>query len=203
MPKQLTFSLNGEESAFAINKVDRSKLYGYKETEVLDESESKCEFAVLAEDGSTLIGGGDIGMGYLTADGLWTSKSKLRPVNIEGDEITPVKSSFDGVIQLQESADADEFLRHNIRLVYSLEASVFSQSLRNELESGRIYKFPYSYRGGLVADSGFLLQGEDQEFYLLVGDDLQIDFIGLKQVATLVSDDEEVDESDFMSFDMI
>lgn len=202
MPKQLNFSLNGEESAFAINKVDRSKLYGYKETEVLDENDSPCEFAVLAEDGSTLIGGGDVGMGYMTADGLWTSKSELKPVDIEGNEITPVKSSFDGVIQLDQKADADDFLGHNIRLVYSLEASVFSKNLKDELEAGQIFKFPYSYRGGLEADSGFLLQGEDKEFYLVVGDELEIDFIGLKQVATPVSD-EEVDESDLMSFDMI
>ena len=37
VPKQLVFSLAGAESSFAINKVDRSKLYGYKETEILDE----------------------------------------------------------------------------------------------------------------------------------------------------------------------
>ena len=70
------------------------------------------------------------------------------------------------------------------------------------LENGDIFKFPYSYRGGLVADSGFLIQGEDKRFYLLVGDELDFDFIELKQLATPVAD-EEVDEDEFMSFDMI
>lgn len=202
MPKQLVFSLAGAESSFAINKVDRSKLYGYKETEVIDESESKCEFAVLAEDGSTLIGSGDIGMGYMTVDGLWTSKSELKPVDIDGDEITPVKSSFDGVIELGEKVTVDVFLKHEIRLIYSLEANAFAQELKESLEAGDIFKFPYSYRGGLEADSGFLIQGEDENFYLLVGDWLEFDFIGLKQLATPVTE-EEVDEEDFMSFDMI
>lgn len=202
MPKQLVFSLAGAESSFAINKVDRSKLYGYKETEVIDESESKCEFAVLAEDGSTLIGSGDIGMGYMTVDGLWTSKSELKPVDIDGDEITPVKSSFDGVIELGEKVTVDVFLKHEIRLIYSLEANAFAQELKESLEAGDIFKFPYSYRGGLEADSGFLIRGEDENFYLLVGDWLEFDFIGLKQLATPVTE-EEVDEEGFMSFDMI
>ena len=204
MPRQLTFSFAGEESAFAINKIDRSKLYGYKESQVLDEKESECSFAVLAEDGSTLIGSGDIGMGYMTADGTWTSKDDLSPVDIDGEEIIPVKSSFDYVIQLEKEVDADAFLEHGIRLIYSLDPATFSLPLKKALTSGKIFKFPYSYRGGLEADAGFLIQGADENFYLLVGDQIEIDFIGLKQVSAPVQDEAEtVDESDFMSFDMI
>lgn len=202
MPKLLTFDLDGEESSFAISKIDRSKLYGYKETEILDEQESRCVFAVLAEDGSTLIGAGDIGMGYMTVDGHWTSKGDLKPVDIEGVEMVPVKSSFDQVTHLAETVDVDEFLSHDIRLVYSLEPSAFSLKLKDSLSEGTIYKFPYSYRGGLVADSGFLIQGNDQCFYLLVGDELEFDFIGLKQVAT-PTDEEDLEQDDLMSFDMI
>lgn len=202
MPKLLKFLLGGEESSFAISKVDRSKLYGYKETEILDEEDSRCEFAVLAEDGSTLIGAGDIGMGYMTVDGQWTSKTQLKPVDIEGNEITPVKSSFDSVTVLAEVVDVDGFLSHDIRLVYSLEPNAFSKKLKDSLDSGDIFKFPYSYRGGLVADSGFLIRGDDNKYYLLVGDELEFDFIGLKQVAA-PSVDDELEQEDLMSFDMI
>lgn len=203
MPKLLNFSFAGEESAFAITKIDRSKLYGYKEAEILDENESRCEFAVLAEDGSTLIGGGDIGMGYMTADGLWTSKNELTPVDIDGAAIEPVKSSFESMIELTTEIDVDEFFKHSIRLIYLLEATAFSKALKDALTQQKIFKFPYSYRGGLQADVGFLLQGADENFYLLVGDELEIEFLGLKQVAPSVVDDSEVQESDFMDFDMI
>lgn len=203
MAKELAFSFQGEPSSFAISKIDRSKLYGYKEPEILDENESPCEFAVLADDGSTLIGGGDISMGYLTPDGLWTTKDQLTPVNIDGEKIEPVKSSFGSVIELETQTDIDEFLKHNIRLIYSLEPSTFSKRLKDALIEQKIFKFPYSYRGGLQADSAFLLQGADGNFYLLVGDELEIDFIGLKQVAASVQEEDDAEESDFMDFDMI
>ena len=188
--------------SFAIAKVDRSKLYGYKEAEILDEEESRCEFAVLADDGSTVIGKGDVGMGYLTVDGLWSSRGDLKPVDIEGNEITPVGSSFDSTIELSKAVDADEFLRHNIRLVYLLEPSSLSQKLRDSLSDGTILKFPYSYRGGLQADRGFIIQGTDGNFFLVVGDELEIEFVGLRQVAPTVEEG-DADETDFMDFDMI
>ena len=204
MAKQLVFSFQREESAFGISKVDRSKLYGYKEAEVLDESESPCSFAVLAEDGSTLIGAGDIGIGYLTADGHWTTKAELTPVDIDGEKIEPVKSSFEKPISLEEMVSVDDFFEHNIRLIYVLEPSAFSGKLKSELEDQKIFRFPYSYRGGLQADTGFLLQGADGNFFLLVGDEMNIEFVGLKQVAASVQEEEEeVTETDFMNFDMI
>ena len=36
MPKPIKFSFAGKESVFEMHKVDRSRLYGYKELEVLD-----------------------------------------------------------------------------------------------------------------------------------------------------------------------
>lgn len=202
MPKQLRFSLDGEESAFEITKIDRSRLYGYKETEVLDENGLRCEFAVLADDGSTVVGGGDVGMGFLTVDGRWASRKELTPVNIEGDEIQPVGSSFDRVTELGQVVDADEFLTHDIRLVYALNAAALSGKLRDRLQAGEIFKFPYSYRGGLTADCGFLLQGADGNLFLLVGEAFAIEFIGLRESAVPL-DDSAVDDDDFMSFDMI
>ena len=53
---ELQLSYEGKEIACGIAKVDRRKLYGYTETEVVDsETEQVCSLATLASDGRTLI----------------------------------------------------------------------------------------------------------------------------------------------------
>ena len=102
MPKPIRFSHAGKQLAFQMHKVDRSKLYGYKELLVTDDTEQVCELATLADDGKTLVGKGGTGIAQLTADGKWTDKTKLKPVDLEGNEITPVPSSFAAPIELEE-----------------------------------------------------------------------------------------------------
>ena len=75
-------------------------------------------------------------------------------------------------------------------------------SLRAELQQGTIYKFPYSYRGGLEADAGFLLMGEDGHIFFCVGSPTKVDFVGLAQVAVIEEESNE-EEMDLMDFDMI
>ena len=69
MAKSLVFQFDGANVAFQMNKIDRSKLYGYKELEILDEQGQTCELATLADDGKTIVGRGGISIGYLSADG--------------------------------------------------------------------------------------------------------------------------------------
>jgi len=59
----------------------------------------------LASDGHSLIGKGGTGLGQIDADGNWIEKKQMTPVDVEGQEITPVKSSlitrFDWCISLK------------------------------------------------------------------------------------------------------
>lgn len=205
MAKPLVFKLNGAEVSFDMQKVDRAKLYGYKEVEMLDEHGDKCEMATLAEDGHTIIGRGGTGLGYLSADGLWCDKSVLQPVDLSGVPIQPVSSSFAAPIELGDPVSADEYLQHSIRGVYIMETESLSSNLMESLKSGAIYKFPYSYRGGLEADIAFLLCNDAGEVFMAVGSGTAIEFIGLQQVAAIVAEDTEEDESDSddMDFSMI
>ena len=91
------------------------------DVEVLDEKGNPCELATLADDGQTVVGRGGIGLGYIDADGLWNDKSQLQPVDVEGNELKPVASSFSAPIKLFETVTPDEYLSHNIRLVYQLQ----------------------------------------------------------------------------------
>ena len=206
MPRPIRFDFDGAVLSFNMQKVDRSKLYGFKQLEVFDEHENQCDLATLAEDGKTLVGKGGTGIGHLTADGLWTDKEQLKPVNLEGDEITPVSSSFAAPVELKDETTIDDYLNHNIRLIYRLKAEEDSKedALRLRLKAGAILKFPYSYRGGLEADIGFLLTNENDELFFLVADPTRVEFVGLTQSpAAQMEDDDQPDATDLMDFGMI
>ena len=203
MAKPLVLQLGDADLAMNLTKVDPSKLYGYKEVEVLDDEDHRCELATLADDGRTIVGRGGTGIGYVSADGLWCDKSALKPVNVEGEEIEPVPSSYSAPIKLFETVTCDEYLQHNIRLVYQLQTDDDSSDLMQELKRGTIFTFPYSYRGGLEADSAFVLLGDDGNIFLAVGNPTKVEFIGLQQTAAVVEEDSEAEEMDLMDFDMI
>ena len=151
-----------------------------------------------------MIGKGGTGIGYLTADGNWCEKSKLKAVNLEGNEITPVPSSFAAPIPLEAEISIDEYLDHNIRLIYQLDATSGAEPIFEKLKAGSIFKFDYSYRGGLEADAGFLLMNDEQEIFFLVGDPTGVEFKGLQQAAPVApAEDTDDDEGGLMDFGMI
>jgi len=204
MPRTLSFSLAGNPIDFVMHKVDRTRLYGFKQLLVLDEEGDPCELNTLAEDGKTLIGKGGTGIGYLDADRNWVEKSDLTAVDLEGNEIEPVPSSFSAPIELGGKADAEDFLNHNIRLIYRLESEALDEGLVKELSDGAIFKFPYSFRGGLEADAGFLMHNDAGEIFFLVGDPSSVEYVGLQQAAPTASEatgDGSAD--DMMDFGMI
>lgn len=204
MAKPLVFDFNGCEYSFAMTKIDRAKLYGYKELEILDDDGNRCELATLAEDGHTLVGRGGTGIGHWSADGHWCDKSQLTPVNLDGEKIEPIKSSFSAPIDLVEPTTVDDYMEHTIRSVYLMEFDD-GNPLVEHLRAGAIFKFDYSFRGGLEPDRGFLLAGEDQNIFLAVGNETKIEFVGLQQAAAVTVMDVETtdEEEDLMDFGMI
>ena len=202
-------------------KVDRNKLYGYKVLEVLDDQGDACELTTLADDGKTLIGKGGTGIGYLDADGNWSDKSELSPVDLEGKAITPVPSSFSAPIPLAKEISIEEYLDHNIRLIYQLQFNEDqedgqaaqpqeaqpqeAQPLVDKLKSGSIFLFDYSFRGGLEADAGIMLVNDDDEIFFLVGDQTGVTYKGLQQSAPVAAEETDSSEEDggLMDFGMI
>jgi len=184
-----------------MEKVDRTKLYGTKSLEVMDENGGRCRMVTLASDGHSLIGKGGTGLGQIDADGNWIEKNQMTPVDVEGQEITPVGSSFAADIELDNEVSTEEYLNHKIRLVYQLQTETFPDSLKKKLTDGTIFKFDYSYRGGLEADAGFLIDNDEGKTFFAVGDPTDVTFKGLQEAAVTVAD-EDLDE-DEMDFGMI
>jgi hypothetical protein len=202
MAKPLVFQLNGNAITFGLSKVDRSELYGYVEIETLDEKGRKCVSGALASDGQTLIGSGGSAFACLSQDGRWLERAKLAPVDAEGKKLTPVPSSFNAPIELTRTATIDEYLGHSIRSVYQLNADGDVAPLMTELSKGTIFTFPYSYRGGLQPDTGFLLLASDGNAFLAIGTPTRMEFVSWQQSTASVVDEETAteDEGDDIDF---
>jgi hypothetical protein len=205
MAKPLCVELHGQTCELQLEKVDRTKLYGFVETEVLDEAGKKCEVGTLTGDGHSIVGKGGTALAYFSPDGLWRKKTDLKPVDLHGNVIPPVKSTFDATVTLDKTATIDEYLSHNIHLIYRLEAQQDHPKLMDELKKGTIFCFPFSYRGGVESSAGFLLQGSDGNVFLCVGAPTKIEFIGLKHQAPVTTDDsaEPTEEEDLLDFSMV
>ena len=203
MGKPLVFAYGNANFSFDPTKIDRSDLYGFKEVEVLDEHGQRCELATLADDGKTVVGRGGVTYAYLAPDGAWCDKGGLKPVDLEGREIQPVPSSFSAPVPLVEKASLEEYLSHNVRSVYLMQSDGSPSELLAELRGGTIFKFPYSFRGGLEADAGFLLAGADGNVFLAVASPTKIEFVGLQQAAGMAEEEGGEEEADMLDFDMI
>lgn len=90
-----------------------------------------------------------------------------------------------------------------VRLVYAIESTDDLSELKAELDRGTIFTFPYSYREGYEADTGFLLTNDAGEIVLAVGNPTRVNFIGLAALPIDVEVTEEDDETELMDFDMI
>ncbi len=191
----VAFTFAGTESTCALAKVDRSKLYGYSKSVVEDADGNECQLVTLAADGRTLLGAGGTAIATFSGDGRWLDRSDLKAVDLDGEPLERVGSSLKAPIELARKASETEFLEHGIRLSYRLEGEL-SPDLDRELEGGAIFAFPFSYRGGVSPDAGFLLRGADGGNWLLVGERFEFEFVSLEAAAAIVEEDDGGGEED-------
>ena len=183
--------------------MDRTKLYGFIDVEALDSKNRKCTLATLADDGRTIVGTGGSSFAVMSPDGEWLERSALKAVDREGKPVVPVGSSYAGPVIIKHTATIDEYLSHNIKNIYMLNPQGQVEEFIAELKRGTIFQFPYSFRGGLEADAGFVLAGADGGIFFCVGQPTNIHFLGLEQLAAPVDDDEGSGEEDSMDFGMM
>jgi hypothetical protein len=205
MSKPLIVNLGGQEIPLALSKVERADLYGYVEVETLDGQGRKCTTATLADDGRTLVGTGGAALVMLSPDGEWLEKKALVPTDNQGERITPVASSYAASVALTKTATIDEYLSHNIRSVYQVSSEADLGPLTEELKKGTIFSFPYSFRGGLEPDAGFLLLAADGTPFFAVGSPTKLEFVGFEQTAGVAAEEEEggEDEEESLDFSMM
>lgn len=208
MPRTLTFSYGGAQFDCALNKIDRMRLYGSVDVETLDVDGNRCSLATLANDGKTLIPFGGTAFGYVNRDGHWVERSELVPVDLDGEQLPVLPSSFEQEIALAQRAQLEEFLDHSIRLCYALECeSGFDPDMLKEMHEGAIFQFEFLYRDGVSPDPAFLLSDKGEQVWMMVGKKSKIDFTGLDQAAVCFAkpdaDDEDEEEDAEFDFEML
>jgi hypothetical protein len=176
--------------------VERSDLYGYVEIETLDEQNRKCVTGTLADDGKSIMLSGGTAFASLSPDGSWVERKSLIPTDNQGKPIQPVQSSYAAAVALSTVVSINEYLSHNIRAVYQLSCEIDLGPLMAELKAGKIFHFPYSFRGGLEPDAGFLLLAADGTPFLAVGSPTKLEFVGFDQPAAVTEDDPFADDEE-------
>ncbi len=198
MARKLNISLRGSTFELEPIKLERKKLYGWVETRVTTPEGGICTSASINDDGVTLAAGGSVKMGIITDDGKWAERDEFVTVDIDGNPIEGVPSSFDIGIQLHQQASEEDILATEISTVYQLNAEG-----DNELITAlgdEIYTFPWSYRGGLPSTAFIVAIGP--QVFILAGTPFPIEYITLDDHSMLDDDAEEEFESDDLDFSM-
>ncbi|MCI0611370.1 hypothetical protein L0244_00120, partial [bacterium] len=185
MARALVLSLDGEEFPVHMQKIDREKLYGNIEIEAFDEEGKQASLQILDVDGKTLIDTGGTSLAVLDEEGNSVDRKKLIPITSEGEEVEPVPSSFSKPNLLSE-ATIDEYLAHTVKTVYLLTPPEGSNLdlLKDVLSGEAIYKFDFSYRGGLEYDTAYLV-GNEKNVFMIVGVNTTLQFVKLNQPSVL------------------
>ena len=201
MAKSIVVKLGDETSSFSFSRLDRAKLYGYKERQIIDADGQRCSSAYLTSDGAALIPGGGLAMLYVDDNFATVERSVLMTVNEEG-ATPPLNASTLGVEQaLAGPVSPQELLDHIVHTVYELSAEQLGATLAADLEAGKIYSAPFSYRDDYQLQALFLVKG-DGGLFALIGTPTNFAYVRRDAVVE-ESQAEEDDLSDDLDFSMM
>jgi len=125
------------------------------------------------------------------------------PTDNQGQRLSAVPSSYAAPVPIEQTATVDEYLSHDIRAVYQLSSEAGLGALTSELKAGKIFKFPYSFRGGLEPDAGFLLLAADGTPFLAIGSPTSLNFVGFEQTAGVAAEEETEEQDQALDFSMM
>ena len=198
MAKELLFKLAGAEFPAVPVKLERKKIYGWTDTVATDKEGGVCQSAYLSPDDSLIIPSGGLKQASVDEKGRWLDKSELKAFSEDGTEELPVlPSSFDAPIELKTKATKEEFLDNDWESVYQLVNPDLAAAIGND-----IYKFEFSYRGGVNHNDAYLMNTPGGLF-LFAGDKQEFQMLSLADETTIDDTEEPVEESiDELDFSM-
>ena len=198
MAKELRFSLSGTEFTSAPVKLERKKIYGWSDLVATDNAGEVCNTAYLSPDDALLIPSGGYKQGVVDDAGRWIEKSELMACDSDGVELPQYPSSFDAVISLDKTVTEEEFLDNDWEAVYQLVNADLAAAVGDN-----IYKFEFSYRGGINHNDGYLINTPGGLF-LFAGDKQEFPLVSLADQTVIDEVEEEAEEEiDDLDFSML
>jgi len=184
----------------ALDKVNRSELYGWSDVEVLDKEDGTCEKASLL-DGRHVLPSGSMSLVKLDAGDRMVSTGDLVGFDSDGHQVDKAPSVFDAPVTLTEGV-LDDYLALGVKAVYRLVIEE-EGALVEKLRKGALYRLVFNYRADYEADDAFLISNGEAEF-LVSGQVADLEFLSKEQQAIPVEDEGEAEEAadDLMNFSM-
>jgi hypothetical protein len=198
MAKTINVALNGEKAIFSFRPIDRSALYGRRRRVAFDTEGNECSKASLLSDGSLLLQSGMTAQGYFLKDGTWVPQSDLSAISLDGKPLELHSSTVGVEVELSE-VSPQEALSISFSNTYLLEAEEFSSKLKEALDSGKIFSFPFNVRDDYNVETGILI-GNESGYFALIGNKVEYEECTLSNLASV--SEESVDSSDDLDFEM-
>jgi hypothetical protein len=203
MAKPLVFKIDNNIYELEPLKLERKKLYGTKEKEILDANKGICTTASISTQFNLILPKGSTALGSIDSDGNWLDKNELIVVDQNDNELQKVPSSFDAPIELHNKVSIDEYLNHNIISVYSLQDEENSPEFVEYIkQSDDIYTFDFNYRADYEADPAFVIENNG-ELFVLVGKKIDFEFIGMEEFGQIDETDDDSQDEDEFDFGMM
>ena len=96
-----------------------------------------------------------------------------------------------------------EYLDQIVKSVYLLAPADGPIDILNDhLADGQLYKFPFSYRGGIEHDNAFVV-GSRSDAFMIVGRTAALKFVSLNQAAQLDAVEEKEIAAEEIDFDLM
>ena len=95
MGRTVIIEFGGREWTFALSRLDRRKLYGWKRRVGLDSEGRECANGQLTQDGQWLLTPGSIAEMYLDENGDYVEQTELVAYNEEGNPLAKLPSTLD------------------------------------------------------------------------------------------------------------
>lgn len=173
MARGIVVTREGRESRFALQLVDRSKLYGARKRVVVDDQDRPCESGQLSVDGNVLLLSDSRALLYLDGNGDVIDRSELRAVGPDDAPLTRLESTLDVPQELTGPVPPERVLDLAVTSVYRLDPETIDEDLAQALARGELWEAPFNYVGGYERQVLVLLQNSEGVFGL-VGEPAQI-----------------------------
>lgn len=203
MAKNLSFSINKKTYSAAPVKVDRDKVYGFVEQQVLDKNGNLCTTGNLLDDGKTLILAGATALKTVTGDNIEVNKKSLKTVYMDGTDAVLVPSSYDTTIVLQK-ASLNDLFNLEVSTVYQLtwEEMDAKKAMLKELEDASVYRFIFNYRADYEGADALVI-GAQNEVFIITGRMLEFEFLQNKTLAPVAAEEVATEEEEEIDFGML
>ena len=199
MAREILLNFNKKKSSFAISKIDRKKLYGFKKRLFLDDKGEECSKANLEEETGIVFVNSDISSCYLDHKGNYIEKSDLEAINENGKKVKKEDSTIGKEVNLN-SITTEDALNLKVNSVYHLEPKEFDKNLKSKLDKGEIFSFPFNYYADFKLENGIILKSE-KEYFALIGRKTSCHWVG-ENSDDLPEDVEEFEDND-LDFEMM